>query len=143
MILADATAYDAGRITGQLVAALVLAILGLAEYANARERYTQGRAQAIWALVLCGVFGCFAVAGVLRGAMRSAASSRQPAAGTRLEFQDVNFRFTAPGRPWAQAEAKKLSPYAKLAFLRGSPEMYFMVTADPCLDADCATERLA
>ncbi len=128
---------------GLILAALVLAILGLAEYANARERYTQGRAQAIWALVLCGVFGCFAVAGVLRGAMRSAASSRQPAAGTRLEFQDVNFRFTAPGRPWAQAEAKKLSPYAKLAFLRGSPEMYFMVTADPCLDADCATERLA
>src|SRR5690348_3178975 len=40
---------------GLITAAIIVSVLGLAEYANQPGKYVQGRAQAIWALVLSGV----------------------------------------------------------------------------------------
>lgn len=126
-----------------LVAAVLLAVLGLVEYSGSSGRYTQGRAQAIWTLVLCAIFTSLAVAGFMRSRARRLGDQTPLAAGTPLIFEDCNFKFSAPGRPWGQVDAVKLNPYAKLALVRANPEIYFVVSAEPSMLEDASTESLA
>src|SRR5437016_2121964 len=109
---------------GLTAGSVVLAIIGLVECAAQKERWRQGRPQAIWALVLNGVFGLLLVAGAVRGSSRGLALSRQPTAGTPIREEAFNFQFDPPGRPWVQADAATLNREAKLAFLRSQPEVY-------------------
>ena len=128
---------------GLIVASVVLAIVGLVEFSSARKRFVQGRAQAIWALVLNGLFFMFIAAAMAGGLLRAMNSKNQPSRVETLSFDELNFRFTTPGRPWVQADAKKVNPYAKLSFIRANPEMYFIVIAEPTGNLDYTTESLA
>ena len=55
-----------GMLAG-LVAAIVLAVLGLVECSKQRDLYTQGQAQAIWTLALAGVMCLIAGTGFIKG----------------------------------------------------------------------------
>ncbi|MEQ1892496.1 MAG: DUF3857 domain-containing protein, partial [Planctomycetota bacterium] len=76
--------------------AFVLAIIGLASYD--RERHRQGRAQAIWALVLSVLFGlvilavaAFTLRDKLAGASASAGARARPELGYTLGFGDLGW----------------------------------------------------
>ena len=126
-----------------VVAAIILAIIGLTECAQERGRFVQGRAQAIWALALSGVFLCLVFGGAVTGLMRTLKLKNQPASHELLTFKELNFTFSAPGRPWVQVEAAKLNRSAKLAFVQGYPEMYFVIIAEPLGRLEYTTESLA
>jgi tetratricopeptide (TPR) repeat protein len=128
---------------GLFVASIILAIIGLMECARERERFIQGRAQAIWALVLSGIFLLFAVSGAATGFTRALKLKNQPTNHELLTFAELNFKFSSPGRPWMQADAAKLNRSAKLAFIRAYPEMYFVVIAESLGNLDYTTESLA
>lgn len=54
-----------------LVASVVLAIIGLVECGRDRGRFNQGRAQAIWALGLCGILLFFSLTSAAVALMRA------------------------------------------------------------------------
>lgn len=110
-----------------IVAGFVLAIIGLVEYSQQRNVFTQGRAQAIWTLVLSVLLLGMFVGGAVVGARRGIAKRTQPVSGERLRFEEDNFQFRAPGRPWVYTEISRLNRFAKLGFLRSRPEAYFMI----------------
>jgi hypothetical protein len=109
------------------IASVILAIIGLVECGRERGRFIQGRAQAIWALSLCGVFLFLSMTGVAVSLMRAQNLRTLSASRGLLAFKKFNFQFSAPGRPWMQVDAPKLNHDAKLAFTQAYPEMYFLV----------------
>lgn len=116
-----------------MVAAIVLAILGLVEFSKQPDVYSQGRAQAIWTLVLAGVFFLFASVGFIRGLQRAhgfGLASGQSQPGKMLTFDDLNFRFRSPDRPWVAYNASRVNKASKLAFMRRNPEAYFFIIAE-------------
>jgi len=127
---------------GLMLASFVLSIIGLVEYAQAPGVYRQGRAQAISALVICGLFGLFLV-GTAAQRMLSAGMANQPAPGAVLPVAEFNFRLKAPGRPWVQTEASRMNPEARLAFIRARPELYLMVIAENTANLDLSAESMA
>lgn len=125
------------------VASIILAILGLVECGREQGRFIQGRAQAIWALGLCGVFLFLSMTGAAVALMRAQNLQTLSASRGLLTFPDLNFQFSAPGRPWRQVNASKLNHDAKLAFTQAYPEMYFLVIAEPMGRLDFTTQTLA
>ncbi len=131
---------------GLLVASLVLAILGLVEVRRQPEVFRQGRAQAVWTLGLSGL--------LLLGGLGTAVSASRRWAGVGgidrttqpgqvLTFEELNFRFRAPERPWVSYDAKKLDPAIQLGFLRRSPQIVFNVIAERIgADAEMSTTSL-
>ncbi|HWW00901.1 MAG TPA: transglutaminase domain-containing protein [Candidatus Acidoferrum sp.] len=132
---------------GCLITGLVLAIIGLTELSRQPGVFVQGRAQAIWTLVLTGVFGVIFIFGAVAGIQRAgqiAGSGRGAAAGQFVNFDELNFRFRAPDRPWVALNAAKLNKDAKLSFMRRAPEVYFTIIAERAGSAqDFTCERLA
>ena len=128
---------------GLMLAAFILAIIGLVECVNAPERYQQGRTQAIATLILCTSTGLLMIFAVVVARPQRGLLAKQPTSGAPLVFDDLNFRFLAPAKPWAQADLAKLNPYAKLAFLRVRPDVYFLVIAEKDSAASLSTEALA
>ena len=121
-----------GMIAG-LVAGIVLAILGLVEYSKKRDVYTQGRAQAIWALALAGLICLTTGGGFIAGLLRAngfGAGSGQSHPGKVLAFDDLNFRFRSPDRPWVTYDSSMLNKDTKLSFTRRNPEAYFLIIAE-------------
>ena len=115
---------------GLLLSSFIMAIIGLVECTNTRARYRQGFAQAIATLILCVLSGMAMIIGVVVARPQRGILAKQPASGAPLVFNDLNFKFSPPGRPWAQADAAKLNRYANIAFLRARPEMYFLVIGE-------------
>ncbi len=116
---------------GLAVAAIVLAILGLVEYARPGHAYEQGRAQAIWALLLSLFFITAFTVGIARaGNDSSIRAPVQAAAGQTLKFEELNFQFNVPGKPWVQMDAPKLNRAAKLGFMRARPNIYCIIIAE-------------
>ncbi len=118
-----------------VIVALVLAIVGLVEMSNQRDVYEQGRAQAIWAFVFVAFIGLLFVCGAVAGVMRArdhvatiAGAGGKP--GQILTFEDLNFRFRSPERPWVTFAGAKLNKDAKATFMRRGPEVYFMIIAE-------------
>jgi tetratricopeptide (TPR) repeat protein len=114
-----------------LITAIVLAILGLVEFYAQRGVYIQGNAQAIWALSLIAVlFVCAGVGFVaaLQRSLRAGAEQSRP--GKILTFDDLNFRFSAPDRPWITFNASTLNKDSKVSFMRQGPEEYFFIIAE-------------
>ncbi|MBN1670759.1 MAG: tetratricopeptide repeat protein [Kiritimatiellae bacterium] len=114
---------------------MFLAVLGLMQIDRARGQYKQGRAQAIWALVLGGLSLSLIGYGVLQGAgllknrpYRLAQDSAPP--GRKLTFADYNFTFRMPARPWARLDAKQLNKASCLALTRTNPKRWFMIIAE-------------
>ena len=115
---------------GCMVAAFMLAILGLRECSRHKEVYSQGRAQAIWTLVLASIIIGFTILGAIRGREGAASLRAQPSSGQPLRLEEWNCRFTAPGKPWVQLDAGKINRDAKLAFMRTQPASYCMLIAE-------------
>jgi tetratricopeptide (TPR) repeat protein len=128
---------------GLLLASFIFALIGLIECTNTRNRFRQGLVQSISTLVLCVLTGMLMVVGMAMRQSQRGLLSGQPTTGVPIVFQDLNFKFSPPGRPWAQADAAKLNRYANLAFLRSRPDVYFMVIAEKDGVANLSTETLA
>ena len=132
---------------GLAVAAVVLAILGLIEYRAKPTAFTQGRAQAIWVLVLGGFFFLSFCAGAVRGVMGGSsfggrAGISRP--GQLLTFDELNFKFRVPDRPWVAMEAAKLNKESQLAFARQSPGATCLLIAEKLgVNSEFATHELA
>ena len=132
---------------GLMITAVILAILGLVEFSNRRDVYTQGRAQAIWALSLSGLICVFALAGFVKALQQSfgsglAAGNGQP--GKMLTFDDYNFQFRSLDRPWVPFDASKINKASKLSFMRRFPDAYFIIIPEKIgSKADFTTEQLA
>jgi transglutaminase-like putative cysteine protease len=118
-------------------AAVVLAIVGLTQLG--RRRYEiQGRAQAIWAIVLGGLVFVAMTAGFVTAALdgerkQQVASEGAIDWGTKgevLRFDDLNFTIEAPPSPYVRWDAKKTNPSATVAFLRTKPYVYAIVIAE-------------
>ena len=118
---------------GLMVTAIVLGTLGLIELSARPGVFVQGRAQAIWALSLAGVIGLLVGAGfvltIVRGT-RSTATAVQSRPGHPLAFNELNFQFRTPNKPWVPYNATKLNRDSKLSFMRRFPEAYFLVIAE-------------
>ena len=130
-----------------LVTATVLAILGLIECSKQRDVYTQGRAQAIWTLVLASIMFLIAGTGFIKGLQRASGfgtATGQSQPGKILTFDDLNFRFRSPDRPWVSFDASRLNKASKLSFLRRNPEAYFLIIAEKLgAQRSFTTEQLA
>jgi tetratricopeptide (TPR) repeat protein len=130
-----------------LVTAIVLAILGLIEFSNQSDVYTQGKAQAIWTLVLAGVMCVIAGTGYVKGLQRAtgfvtATGHSQPS--KIFTFDDLNFRFLSPDRPWVSFDASAVNKDSKLSFMRRNPEAYFIIIAEKVgTQVSFTTEQLA
>jgi len=116
-----------------IVTSIVLGIIGLIEYAQRRDLYSQGKTQAIVSLSLSGLFMVLTVGGAVAALSRTRAklspAAAQPRAGEELVFDELNFRFKAPARPWVRLDAKKINPYASLAFAK-SARVYCIIIAE-------------
>jgi tetratricopeptide (TPR) repeat protein len=124
---------------GMAAVSISVAIIGLAQCAHANGRFTQGRHQAIWAIVWSGL--AMLVGMVVYFSPRPPIN--QPSKNQTIEFNYLNFRFSAPGPPWVRAIAKPLNADACLAFTRRSPEAAFIVIVEPLANTGTSTEDLA
>lgn len=107
-----------------LLGTMVAAIVALATYD--RRRHTQGRAQAVWAMVLAGllgvVLGVVTAAGVDSGLVR-------PSAPLALEKPELNFGLTiAP--PWVSMRGDAMNEDACLSLRRSNPRVNCIVIAE-------------
>jgi len=128
---------------GLSMAAVVLAALGLSEYARGRGRYTQGKAQAIWALVVSGLEIAFMIAFIVE-VRWGVLGRRGPPTGARVVvFDDLNFKFYAPGGRWVEVQTNSLDRNATLALMCARPEVHFLVIAQKAPNKDYSTDDLA
>jgi tetratricopeptide (TPR) repeat protein len=118
-----------GLIVGGLaLVGVILGIVGLAQYN--RERFDQGRKQAIWGIVLCSLMLLLFVAGALSGIRGQTMALRSSVAGKREAVTDRNFAITPPGG-WVKIDPKALgATAATLGFRRLAPEMYCVIMAE-------------
>lgn len=128
---------------GVLGSGFVLAIIGLVEYAQDRERYNQGRSQAIWALVLYGIIGIIVLGAVVRQAGRMNAFTANSKAGEPLTNVARNYYFKAPPRGWVNFDMSKINKAAQGGFIHRYPDGYLMVIGEAMEDGeDMDTEQL-
>ncbi len=110
----------------------VLAIVGLATYSS--PPHTQGRAQAIWALVLVVVpllsVVVSAVVAVAASVGSETSRDKGAAEAERIVNQELNFRFDPPRKPWVAINAKLHNPDAAVMYRKTRPESIFMVIAE-------------
>lgn len=125
-----------------IVGAALLAISGLKEYSKAKGFYTQGQAQAFTALILSGLL-LMLIGVMIFGGMRDSFFGPQRAAGGRpLVFEELNFKFLAPGSQWSQVETNPLDAKATLAFRCARPEIHFLIVAQEALNDKFSVEDL-
>jgi len=132
---------------GLIVTALVFAILGLMEYAKQTGVYVQGKAQAIWALILSILIIFSGAIGFTNSLLKSGADGITPnqgQPGKLLNFADLNFRFRSPERPWVSVDLKQLNKDSKVSFMRRFPEAYFIIIAESLGDgSQMSSKQLA
>lgn len=112
-------------------ASIIVAIVGLATYD--RSKYTQGRAQAIWALVLNGVL---VLGGVAIAAIGIAAKVREeqrlgglPPDG-KIELAELNFCIAPPPGWLRLPKPEAVVPAACIALRRPRPEIWCVVIGE-------------
>jgi tetratricopeptide (TPR) repeat protein len=119
-----------------LGAAFVLAILALVLFSKNRDRYHSGRRSAIWTIVLSCLFFCGILGTFLYETIKSVKSP--PGSGKKvsdsdqalIRFEELNFEFDMPSRPWFSMDAKKVNPIAALMIQKGGENIVFMVIAE-------------
>lgn len=126
-----------------VVAAVVLAIIGLREMSQKPLEFHYGRAQAIWSLVLAVVFGLFFINGFIRGARSRLPETTPTVAGQVFSFPEFNFRYRAPDRPWVSFNSSTFNKVSKLGFIRRNPDVYFLVVAEELATPDVTSAQLA
>jgi len=119
---------------GGMAASALLAVQGLLEVAKPHDGRTQGKRQAVVALVLCGLFLVSGTGGLFikkRGASSvPILQGEQAAPGERIRFGELNFEIEVPPRPWARLDVSRMPTDAVVGFLRNPPIVYFMVYAE-------------
>jgi hypothetical protein len=127
-----------------IIGATILAISGLREYSRERGFYTQGKAQAIWALVFSGVnIAMFIFAMVIVVKAVTADRTNSPLFKSPLVFQELNFRFREPGSPWVKMETNSLDSHATVAFTRKRPDAQFLIVTQRAPQENYSAEDLA
>ena len=115
------------------VSAVVLGGIGLAGYAR-HGTYRQGRKQAVSAIILSVVFLSITGAGFYQGLKHRRAATAFPeprsAAAGPIAFDDLNYQYTPPGKPYVLIDAKALNKDASFALLRKFPQIYFFIIAE-------------
>jgi tetratricopeptide (TPR) repeat protein len=114
-----------------MLVAFILGIVGLATYD--KTRFRQGRAQAVWAVVL-GAFALLATISVVAVAAFQTTKEISQAAKTRsagkpIENKDFNFSIT-PSSHWAELKPAVLNKLACLALRRTAPEVLVIVVGE-------------
>ena len=118
---------------GLTLAALVLAIIGLVQYGSGAGRWVQGRAQAIWGLILSPLLFLGVSVGLAAGLsnagqqldMTSASGDTQ-----HFESREFNFKVDTPDGRWVKMPASTINPDAAIAFRRTRPEVIWIVIAE-------------
>lgn len=115
---------------GLIVTAAVLATMGLVEYAKEKGKYQQGRAQAIGALVISLLLLIIIPSGFVSARQKNSIVRKSNPPGKILSFDNLNFRFRTPERPWVSINVSKVTKNSTVAFMRQKPEVYFMIIAE-------------
>ena len=139
---------------------LALAISGLLVFRTKRERFSQGKTSAVWALglnvPLLGVVVSAALTGFQSNPRQTASEPTQPLPSTPLQvesrakpestvriFEPLNFRFEMPGSPWVSVNPKRVNPSACLILQKPRDPCLFMIVAEKAgIDFPMNTQRL-
>lgn len=119
--------------------AFILAIIGLACYD--RTRHTQGKAQAVWTLVIGGIFLAIVITGAvmgLRERLHAEELATQNSPGKTVSSEEFNCSLTCPPR-WVTTTPTSLNKLACIAFRRSSPAGYMIVIGEH-QDGDASKE---
>jgi hypothetical protein len=107
----------------------VLAIVGLQDYARRKGHFKQGRAQAIWALVLSSLLW-FSILALLAEVKWGFTGIRASPAGAKvMVFPEKNLKFFAPGGRWQLVETNNLGWNGTVMLERERPRMSFVLIA--------------
>lgn len=127
-----------------LIISMIVAIIGLVEY---NQNYTQGKKQAVWAIVLNSVFIILILSGIIIGiAMHANKKNKMYVSEENtapMMMPDLNFKLDMPGKPYAKIKPQTLNPYAKAALMRGNPQVFYMLIPERIgVDQTMKTEDL-
>ena len=123
-----------------ILAAGVLAVIGLREYS--RGRYVQGKAQAIWALTLSGIVAILPLALLAQLKWNFLSTGGTATAGRVVTREDLNFKFFVPGHRWHEAESDPLDLKPVLALRCTGSDLQFAVVAQPASTHKQSSEQL-
>src|SRR5438876_8347317 len=113
--------------SGIILSAAVMAVVGLREYSRGGQRFTQGRAQAVCALIASGLITVFPILVLVEGRWNILGTRSAPAGARVLVFDDLNFRFFAPGGRWVEVQTNRVEQNATFALTCKRPEIDFIV----------------
>lgn len=122
-------------VCGLIIAAFVLGIIGLVQYARAQGRWTQGRAQAIWGLVLSSLMLMLAAVGAVLAVVDQVdgfggTPSTQSGLKQTFSSREFNFRVVAPDSRWVNIPPKTINADATVSFRRTRPEVGWLVICE-------------
>ena len=126
-----------------VLAAVVLAFLGLHEYSRGQGRYTQGKVQAICTVVFGGLVAVLPILAAVEARWNVFGTRSGPAGARVLVFEDLNFRFFTPGGRWVQVETNGFQRNAALALACRRPELHFIVLAEKAPSESFSVNDLA
>lgn len=126
------------------IVSTVLAIIGLLEY---KQGFTQGKKQAVWALIVNCVFILLVGYGVVQGFISKAQRHRSRIAQNQSDADiinvDLNFIVKSPEKPYIRLKPKTINPHASVALFRARPQVYYMLIAEQGgVEMDVTTEDL-
>lgn len=127
------------------ISAACVAVMGLTEYRHGG--YVQGKKQAVWTIII----SLFLLSSVILG-LYQGYNQRRPAQtaqktyekkGEARVFEDLNFKYAFPGKPYVEMNAKSINPEATFVIMRSYPLIYFMIIAEQGgVDLDIDSKRL-
>jgi len=129
--------------SGIVLAAAVLAVVGLREYSRGGQRFRQGRTQAVCALIASGLMTVFPILVLVEARWNILGASNAPAGARFMVFDDLNFRFYAPGGRWVEVQTNSLDQNATFVLTRKRPEIDFIVLARKAPSAGYSVSDLA
>ena len=115
------------------IVSVSLGIIGLVQYKEHPD-YRQGRKQAVSAIFLSVLVIGSAGFGVYSGIKHRLVEAPLPVAKSgpvnMAEFDELNFQYKSPGKPYVVLDAKTINKDATFAMLRKSPQIYFTIIAE-------------
>jgi len=114
---------------GVAMAAAVLAAAGLHECSRTAY-YTQGKAQAIWTLVLSATIIALTIFVAKGFTPHGSGKDRYALGGRPLVFQEHNFKFLHPGKQWTEDATNDLPGNTALAFVSTRPATHFALVVE-------------
>lgn len=109
-----------------LLAAIILGIVGLALYDI--KIHTQGRAQAVWAIVLSCLFVAVVISSLFIGSAADKLAAKT-GSGSPIQSEKFNCQIEVPPR-WIESKPSLINDVACLAMRRSGPEGYGMVIGE-------------